>query len=461
VAAWLLFVTLISAVQSAFAQPSMQTVFTNGPTSNRLNIVVLSEGYTSSQFGQFTLDASNALSVLLSHPPYKEYSNYCNAFAIKVASIESGSDHPSWPLYRDTYFNSTYDSDGGSWLTIPTDATGQGKVDTLLQQFMPKYHLPILLVNDRTAGGSDGFDKIAIVSTGAVTNEGPPLPPGILSHEVGHVLANLGDEYTDPYLGFPDTEEPNTTRETNRTAVKWKAWISANTPVPTPADYGEGVVGLFEGAHYHTTGWYRPELNCTMGSLGVPFCHVCSEALVLAVYQWVRPVDGVSPTNTNLTITNSQTVSFSLALLQPAPNYLGVQWYTNGVSLNGATNAAFTLLPLLLGNGSHLLSAVVKDHTPRVRNDPTNLLSQTNTWMLSVSIPQLRLDSPSWSTNGKFTFRISGYAPHGVVVQCATNLSSWGAIATNYLTNGLVWFTDTNSSASGSLRRFYRAAISP
>ena len=34
--------------------------------------------------------------------------------------------------------------------------------------------------------------------------------------------------------GYPATEEPNTTRETNRNAIKWKAWISPGTPLPTP-----------------------------------------------------------------------------------------------------------------------------------------------------------------------------------------------------------------------------------
>src|ERR1019366_296720 len=182
----------------------------------------------------------------------------------------------------------------------------------------PNCQLQVLLVNDPTPGGSDGFSKTAIASTAVLFNEMPPFPPGILTHETGHVLANLGDEYSTPYPGFPDTEEPNTTRQTNRALIKWNAWISTNAPIPTPNSVGDGVVGLFQGAHYHTTGWYRPELNCVMGSLGVPFCAVCSEALVLSIYQRVRPVDGFSPASTNLSVTNTQPVAFSLALLQPA-----------------------------------------------------------------------------------------------------------------------------------------------
>ena len=153
--------------------------------------------------------------------------------------------------------------------------------------------------------------------------------PEILTHETGHVLANLGDEYTNASPGFPDTEEPNTTQQTNRLLIKWKAWISTNTPIPTPptSDFSS-IVGLFQGAHYHPTQWYRPELDCLMRDLYVPFCAVCSEALVLAIYQRVRPVDAFSPASTNLSVSTTQALTFSLTLLQPATHNLSVQWYT-------------------------------------------------------------------------------------------------------------------------------------
>jgi hypothetical protein len=159
----------------AFAQPLMQTILTNGPVSNRLNIVFLSEGYTNNELAQFSLDASNAVKALLSHQPYREYSNYFNAFAIKVASTNSGSDHPYNGIYKNTYFNSTYDAVSDRLITIPpnfADANyshGQGKVDSLLQTFMPNGQLAVLLVNDIADGGSDGLDKTAIASVGWLT----------------------------------------------------------------------------------------------------------------------------------------------------------------------------------------------------------------------------------------------------------------------------------------------------
>lgn len=447
-------VTILAAsALGALAQPSLQTILTNGPISNRLNVVVLSEGYTSNQLAQFLGDATNAVNALLSHQPYQEYSNYFNAFAIKVASNASGSDHPAYGYYVDTYFNSSYDSDSDRLITIPTGNTGQGKVDALLRTNMPNCHLPILLVNDTADGGSDGFNKTAIASIGYEL-------PEILAHETGHVLANLGDEYTNANPGFPDIEEPNTTQQTNRLHIKWNAWISTNTPLPTPptSDYSS-VIGLFQGAHYHSTNWYRPGLNCLMRDLYDPFCAVCSEALVLAIYQEVRPVDAFSPASTNLSVTTTQALPFNLALLQPATHNLSVQWFTNGVPCNGAINQAFTTLPQSLPNGSNWVSALVKDNTTLVRTDPTNLLSQTVTWALNVNLPQLRLDSPLWLTGGRFAFRVAGYASQGVVVQSSTNLSTWVPLATNSLAGGQLWYT--NSAASNFPRRFYRAVTPP
>ena len=131
----------VAIATDAVAQPTMQTILTNGPASNRLNIVILAEGYTSNQLVRFLVDATNAVNTLLSHPPYQEYRNYFNAFAIKVASLESGSDHPASSDNRDTYFNSTYDPYGDYLITIPSDSSGQGKIDTLLQTFMPNCQL--------------------------------------------------------------------------------------------------------------------------------------------------------------------------------------------------------------------------------------------------------------------------------------------------------------------------------
>ena len=67
------------------------TIVTNGPTTNRVNLVLFSEGYTNGQLATFLHDATNAANSFLSAEPYTEYANYFNVFAIFTNSAHAGS----------------------------------------------------------------------------------------------------------------------------------------------------------------------------------------------------------------------------------------------------------------------------------------------------------------------------------------------------------------------------------
>lgn len=446
---------VVVGARPACGQTNFYTIITNGPASNRLNVVFLSEGYTSGQFAQFLGHVTNTANILLTNLPFAEYRSYFNVCAIAVASTQSGSDHPASAQFVNTYFNSSYDASADYVITIPAGASGQGKVDALLNTFVPGADLAVLLVNDPTPGGADGAGKTAITSIAPNSLSDIPV------HEAGHVLANLGDEYDDPNPGYPDTEEPNTTRETNRATIKWSAWISTNTPVPTPEtlEY-ENVVGLFEGAHYNTTGWYRPKLNCRMRSLGVlPFCEVCREALALSFYRNVRPVDSFTPVITNFSATSPQALDFTVTTMQPMGHALTVQWLTNGVTISGATNPAFSILPSSLGNGAHTISVDVNDPTSFVRADASNLLSQRLTWNVNVSLPYLVLSNPRWLGPGTFAFSVSGVSPQGFTIQSSTNPANWTALSTNHLVNGQ--FDYTNQTGPNFPFQMFRAVTRP
>jgi hypothetical protein len=457
------FSIVVAGTESVQSQTNFYTIISNSPPSNRLNMVFLAEGFTSGQFGQFLTHVTNTANILLSNQPFAEYRAFFNVYAIAVASSQSGSDHPGDGIYRTTYFNSTYGDTTNvpeRLLTIPPNwananySQGQGKVDNLLNTFMPATDLAIMLVNDVSFGGSDGAGKMAITSIAPNSISDTPV------HEAGHVLANLGDEYTTLNPGYPDVEEPNTTRETNRAAIKWNAWIAPDTPVPTPPTFDyENVVGLFEGAHYHTLGWYRPKLNCRMGSLGVPFCEVCREALILSFYRKVRPIDSFAPANTNLFVTSPQTQNFAVATAEPTSHGLAIQWLTNRTPVVNATNATFSIQPAVLGTGTNTVTVQISDPTPMVRTDSSNRLRQELTWILNAALPHLELSAPRWLTSGSFTFRVSGVAPAGFVVQASSNLATWTPLSTNALVNGQ--FDYTNQGAASFSFRMYRAVTPP
>ena len=81
----------LTTMLPGLGQATRSTILTNGPTSNRINIAVLSEGYQTNQLGKFLVDATNVVNNLLAASPYNEYRSYFNAFAISVASTNSST----------------------------------------------------------------------------------------------------------------------------------------------------------------------------------------------------------------------------------------------------------------------------------------------------------------------------------------------------------------------------------
>ena len=384
------------------AQATISPLLITGPPYARINIVLLSEGYTQQQLPRFQTDAGKIVTRLLLFAPFQEYANSFNAYAIAVASQDSGADHPLSNDYRNTFFNSTYNSfQVDRLLTIPPNdrdpvsAHGAGRVDSLLEIFMPEFDLACVVVNDPVYGGSGG--GIIVVSTNSASAE-------IAIHELGHGFGRLGDEYESAYPGYPDIEEPNTTRETRREFIKWNRWILESTPLPTPAipTYGSQV-GLFEGAHYHATGWYRPKLNCMMRALANEYCEVCRQQLVLSMYRLVRPIESYSPLADVVNIRDTGSVVFSVTPVIPASHALSLHWFLDSISLNGENSFSYIVHAEDVGNGMHTVRANVFDSTVYVRSDPTGLLRDSVVWTLNVSGATAAGDPASPGVGGHFT----------------------------------------------------------
>jgi len=142
----------------------------------------------------------------------------------------------------------------------------------------------------------------------------------VIVHEFGHLLAGLADEYYSSDVAYENFEsepaepwEPNVTAMRDPASLKWKDLVDPDTPLPTPWEKAEyeavysgsgpsplssdeksrellrlvregrfaGKVGAFEGAAYHSTGYYRPEQACIMFSTHTDegFCRVCTRAI--------------------------------------------------------------------------------------------------------------------------------------------------------------------------------------
>ncbi len=203
-------------------------------------------------------------------------------------------------------------------------------------------------------------------------------------HETGHTLALLADEYGGPPPPVCNSAvEPsavNVTKVVTRANIKWNAWIDPATPVPTPGTTN-GLPGLFEGAAYCDTGLFRPTYASKMRALGQPFHQVNVEQHVKRFYNFVSPIDSVTPTNTAVSVLPHTPQHFTVATPQPTTNSLNIVWRLDGTVVGFGSD--YVIDPAVM-HGRHTLELTVADWTTLVRNDPAAVLTAKKTWNVVV-----------------------------------------------------------------------------
>ncbi|MES2089731.1 MAG: M64 family metallopeptidase, partial [Pseudomonadota bacterium] len=272
----------------------------NGSPANRLDLLLVAEGYTLDQKAQFMTQAAELANQVLSISPYSDYRQLINVRWLFVPSSQSGADKPDCVETPgaavemvDTAFDATYCA-GGLRRGVVVDNT---KVLTAAGA-VPDWDMVMVLVNDSEYGGTGG--QIAVTSTNSASAQ-------VMQHELGHSFSKLADEYDSPFPGYgacsdlPGSAlgvcEANVTNQSARSGLKWSRWLDTSTVVPTISSLADPVgTGLWEGARYQSSGMYRQCFNGLMRSLGVPFCHVDSEAFVKRMFGggWGVPDAGVS-----------------------------------------------------------------------------------------------------------------------------------------------------------------------
>jgi len=266
-------------------------VFGSAPRNRAFNIVLLAEGFTSTQQAAFNTAATDFVTALRATPPFDELAPAINVFRVNVTSTDSGADDPASAggtgATARTYFDATFGGNGIRRLLLCNQTTALQVATAQL----PEFSLVLVVVNSTVYGGAGGSVGTYSLATGATE---------IAIHEAGHTAFGLADEYA-YYAGgnetghdfHPATEpsEPNVTINTTRSTLKWGWAVAAATALPTmanpdcstvdsrPSSVPVGTVGCFEGAHYYHCRAYRPEYDCKMRALSVPFCRVCRQVI--------------------------------------------------------------------------------------------------------------------------------------------------------------------------------------
>lgn len=248
----------------------------NGKPENKVDLVILAEGYTSFELYKFVEDAKRVTQYLFDAEPFKSEKAKFNVTAVLTPSIESGTDVPGENIYKNTHFNSSfYTFDIDRYLT-----TSDMKTIYDAAAVVPYDHIYILVNTERYGGG--GFYNFVSVCT--ADNK---LTDEVFVHEFGHGFAGLGDEYYNSSVAYEDFYnleiepwEPNLTTLVDFDS-KWKDMIADSVSIPTPREEKyNNTVGVYEGGGYLEKGIYSPFIDCRMKSNNPKkFCPVCEEAI--------------------------------------------------------------------------------------------------------------------------------------------------------------------------------------
>ena len=361
-----------SAILLCLPCAEAQTVlplFESGSRDERINVVIIAEGFTEAELVGFPTKATELADHLFEEDPFKAYKAFFNAYAISIVSNESGADVPSDEISVDTAFDATFEAFGIARLLTVSST----KVLDMLNNTLPEYDIIMVLVNSTRYGGSGGFVSVASLNSSAFE---------IASHEIGHSFGGLADEYESP--DADPHEAPNATAQVDREQVKWKIWFEQSTPVPTPeTEEWRDHIGLFEGAVYRSEDWFRPHFDSKMRSLGRAWGAVNQEQLTLRIYQSLPLLQSPSPSQSFITIAKNDPLQFSI---EKTFDQMQIEWRLNEEVI-ASGDASFVLDPATLENGLHQLQARVFDTSPFVRNDPLDSLSDPYFWTLDVDLP--------------------------------------------------------------------------
>ena len=294
-----------------------------GPPAEKVDVLIIGDGYASAERGKFEKDARRLVEVLFAMSPFKERRSDFNVWGLCPPAEESGISRPSTGVHRRSRVAATYDAFGSERYLLTFDNRSFRDVAS----FAP-YEFVEILANSKTYGGGGIFNLYSTVAADSV------WAPYVFAHEFGHHFAGLGDEYYtsevayEPLAGAerPEPWEPNVTALRDPKDFKWKDLVAPGTPLPTPwskeafeaqsreiqkrrrqiraerrpeeemdalfreqkaretkllsSEKYAGRVGAFEGALYEAKGYYRPEVDCVMFSRDdVPFCAVCRRAI--------------------------------------------------------------------------------------------------------------------------------------------------------------------------------------
>lgn len=343
--------------------PEIVTIHGAGaPADSVFHVVLIGDGWTEDEMPAWAEAAAELASALLSSAPFDRFAPAIAVHRIDLVSAESGVDNDPEPgVERNTALDMRFWCAGVERLLCVNTA----KVNLFAAQ-APGRDLVVTVANSDKYGGA-GYPDIATLSG---RNESAAE---LMLHEIGHSLADLGDEYWTDGTTHQGPEPPhrNLSRLDARTmadaGLKWSAWLGE------PAPENDGPVWTWEGGYESEFGVYRPSENSRMRSLFRPWNAPSLEALVLALHTPLPMVLDATPGDGDLDGTETlRVVPIELGLPE-----LSITWEVAGTPVEPAIDGTLDLSAHGPPAGAFTVRATVVDPTGTVRNEFARLIHAT------------------------------------------------------------------------------------
>jgi hypothetical protein len=420
-----------ASAQERLPDPKVTPIQVTGPASQRLNLIILGDGYQKDQQSLFYKDLDRNLSVMWATEPFRTYRNYINVYAVEIASIDYGVRcdpdgrvrHPDGTI-RDTgvregpingkrtALRMFFDHASGSGCTSPLARgviyggapvgcandtayyppgvnpceTGSQAHNRILETYVaPVLGIPRTSQNIQTLAIFNSFTYGGIGGTQATTSGGSPQGPLVSLHEIGHSLGTMADEYLyferDVVRPCSTAGEPTGNSGfhlTNMTSAaqmiaashKWFRWLGEES-------LAGGKIGLWEGGNYFPCGVRRPSQHSIMQMLGFDWDQVGREHMVARI-TGMRNSGQMNVQNTATAGTVAKDAVLWVESGHPRFHALNVTWRrdsaTGPVLATGTSNLDLEALNLPAGTvvSAEVRDPVGPDGIDWVRNPSTN-----------------------------------------------------------------------------------------
>ncbi len=308
----------------------------NGDPHQKVDIVILAEGYTAAEEDKFKKDLRARVDLFFEFEPFTSNKDRFNFYGVFNPSAQSGADQPRRGIFANTTLNASFNALDLERYLLTEDNRGMRN----LAAHVP-YDAICIMVNSDRYGGGGIYNQYAIFTSDGPAND------FVAIHEFGHSFAGLADEYYASTVAYNDfypkgvePTEPNITALLVPERPKWPVTLADKRAVPTdwnkarydslqsassqlyeewrkkkaareaagtseeeidllrdefdkkrqalrnernrfmPEHPLKNDVGFFEGAGYASGGLYRPMLQCLMFSNDKrAFCRICQKAI--------------------------------------------------------------------------------------------------------------------------------------------------------------------------------------